>query len=72
MTFAIERTYFKPYACCRWIHSALDALLALMDDHQLSGQSIARVDIHTFSRALKLNNDTAPPTMESAQYSVPF
>lgn len=71
-TFAIERTYFKPYACCRWIHSALDALLALMDDHQLSAQSIERVDIHTFSRALKLNNDTAPSTMEAAQYSLPF
>ena len=72
VTFAIERTYFKPYTCCRWIHSALDALLALMDDYQLSGHSITRVDVHTFSRALKLNNDTAPPTMESAQYSVPF
>lgn len=71
-TFAIERTYFKPYACCRWIHSALDALLAIMEDHKISGQSIERVDVHTFSRALRLNNETAPSTLESAQYSLPF
>jgi len=25
--FAVEEVYFKPYACCRWIHSALDGLL---------------------------------------------
>ncbi len=71
-TFAIERTYFKPYSCCRWIHSALDALMKLMEDHHLSAENIEQVHVHTFSRALKLNNYTAPPTLESAQYSLPF
>jgi len=70
--FAIERTYFKMFSCCRWIHSALDALIDLMEKHNLCPERIHRVDIHTFSRALKLNNYAAPPSLESAQYSIPF
>ena len=26
--FAVDAIYFKPYACCRWIHSALDGLVS--------------------------------------------
>lgn len=71
-SFAIEKTYFKVFSCCRWIHSALEALTALMEERNLAAHDINRVDVHTFSRALKLNNYTAPPTLESAQYSIPF
>ncbi len=70
--FAIERTYFKPYSCCRWVHSALDGLSGLMKSRNLSARDIQSVDVHTFSRALKLNNDTNPSSLESAQYSIPF
>ena len=27
---ALTAVYFKPYACCRWIHAAIDALLELV------------------------------------------
>jgi hypothetical protein len=30
-TWAIAQTYFKPYACCRWLHAPLDCLLDLMN-----------------------------------------
>lgn len=71
-TFAVQRTYFKPYACCRWIHSALDALTALMEKGDLCARDMRSVEVHTFSRALTLNNDTDPPSLEAAQYSIPF
>ena len=71
-SFAIERTYFKPYSCCRWIHSAVDGLLEIMDSQGLSAEEIQRVDVATFQRALTLNNYPDPPTLESAQYSIPF
>jgi 2-methylcitrate dehydratase PrpD len=70
--FAIEEVYFKPYACCRWIHSALDGLLSLMAEHRLHGDEIRKATVSTFERALRLNNYAAPATLEAAQYSIPF
>ncbi|MCP4024254.1 MAG: MmgE/PrpD family protein [Desulfobacteraceae bacterium] len=71
--FAIESVYFKPYGCCRWIHSALDAVNNTLAENQLKADLIDRIEVHTFSRALRsLTNDTGPDTIECAQYSIPF
>lgn len=70
--FAIEQTYVKPYSCCRWIHAAVDGVGTLMDEHGLAVDDIAGVEIHTFSRALRLTNLCAPATIEEAQYSLPY
>jgi 2-methylcitrate dehydratase PrpD len=70
--FIIERTYFKPYSACRWIHAALDGLGALMDEFGLVASSLGAVEIHTFSRALRLSNHCNPATLVDAQYSVPY
>lgn len=70
--FAADRVYFKPYACCRWIHAAVDALDELLRAHPMAPREIAGVEVHTFERALRLNNYPDPPTLEAAQYSVPF
>jgi 2-methylcitrate dehydratase PrpD len=70
--FAIEEVYFKPYACCRWIHSALDGLLSLMTEHGLRGEEVRKATVFTFERALRLNNYADPTTLEAAQYSIPF
>ena len=68
----IETAYFKPYGCCRWAHAAIDALLQLMEQEHLLPDEIKGVHVETFTQALSLNNDLAPPTLEAAQYSVPF
>jgi 2-methylcitrate dehydratase PrpD len=70
--YAIEKAYFKPYSCCRWGHSAIDALLGLMDENVIDPAEIDKVDVHTFKRALLLNNSVNPDSLEGAQYSVPF
>jgi len=70
--YAIENVYFKPYACCRWIHSAIDALLILMNSHDLKSEEISSIDVHLFKRALMLTNQTFPNTLEGAQYSVQY
>ncbi len=69
---AIEGVYFKPYGCCRWIHSALDALQELKEKHGIEPEDIKSIKVYTFSRALSLNNYVEPPNIESAQYSIPF
>lgn len=70
--FAADRVYFKPYACCRWIHAAVDALDELLRAQPSAPGEIAGIEVHTFERALRLNNYPDPPTLEAAQYSVPF
>jgi 2-methylcitrate dehydratase PrpD len=71
-TWAIEGIYFKPYGCCRWAHAAIDAILALKAELKFSASEVETIQVHTFGWALRLNNDCAPATLESAQYSVPF
>ena len=68
----IEGVYFKPYSSCRWIHAPTDAILAIRQQHSIPAAAIQAIEIATFSRALTLNNDVAPKTIEAAQYSIPF
>ena len=72
VSHAILRTYFKRYACCRWCHSAVEALLAILRDQNLTLADIQSVRVETFKQSANLNNLSDPPTLESAQYSVPF
>lgn len=68
----IEDTYFKLYSCCRWAHAAIDGLLEIIEQNRMNAGDIVAIRIDTFSQALSLNNDLVPPTLEAAQYSVPF
>jgi 2-methylcitrate dehydratase PrpD len=68
----IEDGYFKLYSCCRWAHAAIDGMLEIKQQEGLGTDDIVAVRISTFAQTLSLNNDLAPPTLEAAQYSVPF
>lgn len=69
---AIGGLFFKPYACCRWIHAAIDALAEIMQAHRLTPETIDKVTVHTFQRAVDLGNQVAPRTEVEAQFSIPF
>src|SRR5262249_19377830 len=68
----IEDVYFKLYSCCRWAHAAIDGMLEIRAQEQVAADDIVAVRIETFAQTLALNNDLVPPTLEAAQYSVPF
>jgi 2-methylcitrate dehydratase PrpD len=44
-THEIERTAFKPYPCCRYMHAAIDTLAALRNEFALEPSSVERVRI---------------------------
>ena len=69
--WTILRTYFKPYACCRWLHAALDAWQTLVGQGLPPGE-VERVEVFTFNRAINLNNHPDPASLEQAQFSLPF
>ena len=70
--FLITRTYFKHYSACRWIHSSVEALLEIMQEHGISPDQVEEVRVETFHQAASLNNHADPHSLESAQYSIPY
>ncbi|MCI0351790.1 MAG: MmgE/PrpD family protein, partial [Acidobacteriales bacterium] len=70
--FLIETIYFKPYGCCRWIHSAVDTLISLMKEHDIRSEDIDYMIVETFAAASALNNVPDPPDLVSAQFSIPY
>jgi 2-methylcitrate dehydratase PrpD len=69
--YEIERRYYKPCPGCRWTHAPLETLLGIMDEHQLSVDNVAAINIRTHEKAAQLDNP-APDTMDDAEYSIPF
>ncbi|UXN76136.1 MmgE/PrpD family protein (plasmid) [Devosia sp. A8/3-2] len=68
----ILETYFKRYACCRYVHPALDAYCSLVEDVAVEVDSIARIEVATFAQALRLANKLTPNNLVEVQYSLPF
>lgn len=64
----LQKCYLKPYACCRYMHAAIDAILALRQ----SGREITRLRIETFPQGLRLANERVPRSLEGGQYSFYF
>lgn len=64
----IQGCYIKPYACCRYMHAAVDAILALRQ----FDKPVRSLKIETFPQGLKLGNSRTPPTLEAGQYSFYF
>jgi 2-methylcitrate dehydratase PrpD len=68
---AILKTYFKPYAVCRWSHAAVDGVLELKRRHQLRIEEIETIEVATFWEVTRLANDQPSNTI-AAQFSVQF
>ncbi|OZI71539.1 MmgE/PrpD family protein [Bordetella genomosp. 12] len=68
---AIMRAYLKPYPCCRHIHPAIDALLALRAEGGWSAADVASLQVQTYGAAMP--HATLPwNTLEIAQLSFPW
>ncbi|MGQ9583973.1 MAG: MmgE/PrpD family protein [Anaerolineae bacterium] len=71
-SFLLLDLSFKPYPCCRWLHTALDALGYLQVAHGLSPDSVERVEVETISPVSEQFMDRSPRTMVDAQFSLPY
>jgi 2-methylcitrate dehydratase PrpD len=72
--FEISRNYFKMHACCRYNHSALDALLEIagkLPEGKIEPDKVAAVMVDTYSLAAQLC-DRQPANMLAAKFSIPF
>lgn len=72
--YEIGRNYFKQHACCRYNHSALDAINEIMAGIQkprLASDDIAEINVATYSLAAQLCGQEPRNTL-AAKFSIPF
>lgn len=68
----INTNYFKPYACCRWLHTAISLALKLKREYTIRVENIDRLEVRIFGRALKLIENKYPENVLQAQFHLPF
>jgi len=66
----VAQQYTKLYPVCRWAQPAAEGAIALVRDHGMTPDQIARIRVETFHEATRLN--AIPTNTEQAQYSLPF
>jgi 2-methylcitrate dehydratase PrpD len=69
--FGITDCYIKPYACCRHIQPAIEALFGLLNDETIAADEIKRVDVETYRIAAE-HAHTGWDDFASAQLSFAF
>jgi 2-methylcitrate dehydratase PrpD len=65
---------FKPYSCCRWFHSSLDALFDIMRDHKIDPDRISRISVQTTAGKSKVDYlmNPKPENCVGAVFSLPY
>lgn len=69
--FRIADCYIKPYACCRHLQPAVEALMSLRAEHGLAPEDVADILVETYGIAAE-HAHTGWGDFASAQLSFPF
>ena len=70
--WAILSTTFKPYACCRFSHSTIDALLKIILRTPIDPKEVKEITIRSHARAYHIGAITEPKDLVAARFSLPF
>lgn len=71
-TYAIMKSYTKPYASCRYTHPSVEAAIYLKNQCGLKVEDIENIDIRTYSLAVSGHDHTDIPGSYSAKMSIPY
>src|SRR5580700_10057307 len=71
VAFGITDCYIKPYACCRHIQPAVEALIGLCTDESITPEEVTRIDVDTYRIAAE-HAHTGWDDYASAQLSFPY
>lgn len=69
-TYAIQKSYTKPYASCRYTHPAVEAAIHLHSS--IKPEDVEEVDIRTYDLAVSGHDHTDIPGSYSAKMSIPY
>ena len=68
----ITSNYFKPYSCCRWLHTAIREAIELKEEFDLKAENINSVKVEVFGRAISLAESKYPENPVQAQFHLPY
>ncbi len=68
----INTNYFKPYACCRWLHTAVEAVARIRRKNNFVLADIKEIELKTFGRAVQLVDEKFPRNPVQAQFHLPY
>lgn len=71
-TYAIEKTYTKPYAACRYCHPAIEAAKLIQTKYSLQIMKIHVVDVSTYYWAVNGHDHVDISGTSSAKMSIPY
>ena len=69
-TYAIMKSYTKPYASCRYTHPAVEAAIRLRD--RVKPEDVMGIDVKTYDLAVSGHDHTEIPGSYSAKMSIPY
>ena len=69
-TYAIMKSYTKPYASCRYTHPAVEAAIHLRAD--VKPEDVEEINIRTYDLAVSGHDHTDIPGSYSAKMSIPY
>ena len=70
-TYAVMKTYTKPYASCRYTHPPVEAAIRL-HNAGIRAEDVAKIDIATYSLAVGGHDHVEIPGAYSAKMSTPY
>ena len=71
-TYAIMKSYTKPYASCRYTHPPVEAAIYLRNQHGISNEDVENISVATYNLAVSGHNHTDIKSVYSAKMSTPF
>jgi 2-methylcitrate dehydratase PrpD len=70
--WTITRMTFKDHAACGHVHAAVDAVRALADEHGLTPDAVARIEVGSYAKSLEICGNATPTTAFEAKFSLPY
>ena len=71
-TYAIMKSYTKPYASCRYTHPSVEAAIYIRNHYGVKVEDVKRIDIRTYSLAVSGHDHTEIAGPYSAKMSIPY
>ena len=71
-TYAIMKSYTKPYASCRYTHPPVEAAIHLRNLYGITPEMVEKIKVETYNLAVSGHNHTDIKGTYSAKMSIPY
>jgi len=69
--FVTDQSYYKPYSCCRHLHSTIDSLLGILKMEPVTPEQVEQITVRIYKEGT-FYTATEPQNILDAQFSMPY